>query len=164
MIVKDVISALPSFRSYSARGKELLDLLLGQIRATFKTDLPSGDDIGTLSRARYHLDLASFVSIDKRLAHPSHLLRFYYASLAPKSVLRRLTQEDQAYVIAECARLVTTCDPNPKDPSTADVGKTVGSPPDARDDTVLRRQFPDVCAVLLEVRRLYKRGDAWCSF
>ena len=52
MIVKDVISALPSFRSYSARGKELLDLLLGQIRATFKTDLPSGDDIGTLSRAR----------------------------------------------------------------------------------------------------------------
>ena len=81
MIVKDVISALPSFRSYSARGKELLDLLLGQIRATFKTDLPSGDDIGTLSRARYHLDLASFVSIDKRLAHPSHLLRFYRCSL-----------------------------------------------------------------------------------
>ncbi|RPD58686.1 hypothetical protein L227DRAFT_504962 [Lentinus tigrinus ALCF2SS1-6] len=152
-IVKDIISALPSFRSYSARGKELLDLLLGQIRAAFKTDLPSGEVSGTLSGARHYLDLVSFVTVEKRLAHPSLLLRFYYTSITPKSVLRRLTEEDQAYVITAVARLVAACEEGPKVPPTApaaDLGKVTGGVPSVADDTALRRQFPDVCAVLLE--------------
>ncbi|KAI0708908.1 hypothetical protein C8T65DRAFT_649312 [Cerioporus squamosus] len=145
-IVKDIIAGLPSFRSYSTRGKELLDLLLGQIRATLKTDLPAGEDNATLEGARYYLDL-------KRLVHPSHLLRFYYASLTPKAVIRRLMEEDQAYVISEVARLVVACEESPKAPPTApaaDLGKAPGGVPSAADEAALRRQFPDVCAVLLE--------------
>ncbi|TFK90652.1 hypothetical protein K466DRAFT_484402 [Polyporus arcularius HHB13444] len=152
-IVKDIIAALPSFRSYSARGKELLDVLLGQIRATLKTDLPAGEDNATLEGARSYLDLVSFVAVEKRLVHPSHVLRFYYASLTPKAVLGRLTEEDQVYVITEVARLVAACEESPKVPPTApaaDLGKAPGGVPSPADEAALRRQFPDVCAVLLE--------------
>ena len=128
----------------------MLDVLIIQTRAALKADLPSGVENATLTSSRHYLELAFFVAVEKRLAHPSDLLRFYYASLTPKLVLGRLSEEDQAYVISSVARAVAACEEAgtraPPTAPAADLGKSPAS-----DDAALRRQFPDICAVLLQV-------------
>ncbi|EIW62949.1 uncharacterized protein TRAVEDRAFT_112793 [Trametes versicolor FP-101664 SS1] len=141
VIVKDIMASLPSFKPPSSRGKELLDLLLGQARAMLKSDLPSGGESGSLHNVRYYLDLASFITIENRLSTPSHLLRFYYSNLTPKLVLGRLAEDDQAYVIRRVAETFAVYD---------EMGQ-VGNGPDFVDDGALRKQFLDICSVLLQV-------------
>ncbi|KAI0674909.1 hypothetical protein C8Q78DRAFT_964902 [Trametes maxima] len=141
VIVKDVLASLPSFKLPSTRGKELLDILLAHARAALKHDLPSGNETGALQNTRYYLELASFISVDHRLVNPSHLLRFYYTTLTPKLVLGRLHEEDQAYIIRSVAKLL----------AASDEAKTLGSNTTAADEAALRKQFPDVCTVLLQV-------------
>ncbi|KAH9859015.1 hypothetical protein C2E23DRAFT_880401 [Lenzites betulinus] len=156
VIVKDILAPLPSFKPTFARGKELLDLLLAQARATLKADLPSGGEEGTLRHARHYLDLASFIAVDARLAHPSHLLRFYYSNLTPKLVLGRLPEDDQAYVFRNVAAIFTACEEFkasvPPTGPAANVARQHGSSADTgNDDAALRKQFLDICSVLLQV-------------
>ncbi|KAI0633478.1 hypothetical protein C8Q77DRAFT_1057679 [Trametes polyzona] len=155
VIVKDVLAPLPSFKPPSTRGKELLELLLAQARATLKSDLPSGGDDGTLDHTRPYLDLASFITIDSRLTQPYQLLRFYYTNLTPKLVLARLPENDQAFVLRGVARVFAVCDdPSSRAPPigpAADVSKQAGAGWDKAEDAALRRQFIDVCSVLLQV-------------
>ncbi|KAH9895220.1 hypothetical protein C8Q73DRAFT_644717 [Cubamyces lactineus] len=155
VIVKDILASLPSFKPSSSRGKELLDVVLAQARATLKSDLPPGSEHGSLENTRYYLDLASFIATDRRFAHPSHLLRFYYTNLTPKLVLVRLPEEDQAYVIRRVAETFTACDDvavwAPSSGPAADIAKKAGNGVDAADDAALRKQFPEICSVLLQV-------------
>lgn len=157
--MKDILASLPSFKPPSSRGKELLDLLLGQARAMLKSDLPSGGESGSLYNVRYYLDLASFITIENRLSAPSHLLRFYYSNLTPKLVLGRLAEDDQAYVIRRVAEIFAAFDESgvralPTAPA-ADVAKQAGNGPDFADDGALRKQFLDICSVLLQVSSNY---------
>ena len=129
--------------------------MLAQARATLKSDLPPGSEHGSLQNTRYYLDLASFIATDRRFAHPSHLLRFYYTNLTPKLVLVRLPEEDQAYVIRRVAETFTACDDvavwAPSSGPAADIAKNAGNGVDADDDAALRKQFPEICSVLLQV-------------
>ena len=147
--------SLPSFRPPSSRVKELLEIILSQARAALKADLSSEGDRSSLKNSRAYLDLALFIAADKRLAPPSQVLRFYYASLAPKLVLGRLSEEDQSYVIEGIARmLVITEDAGSRTPPTApaaDQGRTRWNASDVAEDAALRRQFPDICVALLQV-------------
>lgn len=154
MIVKDVIVALPSFKSSPSRGEELLSIILTQLRATLKSDLPPSMERASLNNSRYYLDLASFVAVDKALAPPTSLLRFYYTSLTPKLVLGRLCEEDQVYVINQVARVFAACEAISSSPPVApaaDLGIPAGSPPEPANDVALRKQFPEACAVLFQV-------------
>lgn len=164
--MKDILAALPSFKSSSARGKELLDIILAQIRAALKADLSAGMDSVSLSSSRDYLDLASYIVVDKRLAPPADLLRFYYVSLAPKSVLGRLSEEDQAYVLVAVAQVFSAAEEmGPKQPPTApaaDLGKIPGSASNSNEEIALRRQFPDVCSVLLQVLYLTSQKYLKC--
>ena len=154
-IIKDILASLPSFKPPSSRGKELLDIILAQLRATLKSDLPSDAEHISLDTSKKYLDLALFITTDKRLAHSSHLLRFFYSSLATKHVLGRLDEDGQAYIIEGVARTLAVCEEAgnraPPTAPAADLGKTPGGASEAAEDAALRRQFPDVCAVLLEV-------------
>ncbi|KAI0358737.1 hypothetical protein OH77DRAFT_1494335 [Trametes cingulata] len=163
VIVKDILAVLPSFRPPSTRGQELLDLLLSQARAALKADLPSGVEKGSLESSRYYLELASFVAVDRRLAHPSQLLRFYYTNLTTKLVLSRLSEEDQAYVICRVADVFVASDePSARAPPTAPAAETArrtGNGLDVAEDSALRKQFPDVCVVLLQIFADLKSAD-----
>ncbi|KAI8992938.1 hypothetical protein BD414DRAFT_514013 [Trametes punicea] len=154
VIVKDILAPLPSFRPPSPRGKELLDVLLTQARALLKSNLPSGAESGSLQDTRYYLDLASFITVERHLAPASHLLHFYYSHLTPKLVLGRLSDDDQAYVIGRVAETFAACDDvatrtPPMGPSTDVRGTRDGF--EAADGAALRKQFPDICSVLLQV-------------
>ncbi|TBU48665.1 hypothetical protein BD309DRAFT_1041531 [Dichomitus squalens] len=154
-VVKDIIASLPSFKPPSSRGKELLDLLFTQIRATLKSDIPSDAERGSLSNSRYYLDLASFVAVAKRLAHPSHLLSFYHATFAQRRTLDRLPEQDRLYVIGEVARVLSACgEAGGRAPPTApaaDSGKALRNANDRAEDGSFRSQVSDICAVLLQV-------------
>ncbi len=153
IIVKDILAALPTFKSSAPRGKELFNIILGQVHAALKIDLHPGLENASLSTSRYYLDLAFFVAVEKRLAHPSDLLRFFYGSLTPKLVMVRLCEEYQAYVISSVARTIAASEELRAPPTApaADLGKTPGNAFAAGEDAILRRQFPDICAVLLQV-------------
>ncbi|KAI0779607.1 hypothetical protein C8Q74DRAFT_1199239 [Fomes fomentarius] len=163
IIVKDILVALPTFKSSAPRGKELFNIILGQVHVALKIDLHPGLENASLSTSRYYLDLAFFVAVEKRLAHPSDLLRFFYASLTPKLVLVRLCEEYQAYVISSVARTIAASEElgtrAPPTAPAADLGKTPGNASAAGEDAVLRRQFPDICAVLLQVFSDMKSDD-----
>ena len=158
VIVRDIVPSLPSFKPPSTRGKELLDVILVQLRASLKSDRQIGGEHVSLNGSRPYLDLALFLVVDKHLAHASHLLRFYYASLTPRPILSRFVEEDQAYVIDGLARALSTFeDVRTRAPPTApaaDLDKNPAHVSDDADDIALRRQFPDICAVLLHVRDL----------
>ncbi|KAI9061682.1 hypothetical protein FKP32DRAFT_1612897 [Trametes sanguinea] len=149
VIVKDILAALPSFRPPSSRGRELLDVILAQARATLKVDLPSGAEIGSLQETRYYLDLATFVAVERRLTPPTQLLRFYFTNLTPKLVLGRLSEEDQAYVIRKVAEIF----------AASDGGRRTGNGADATEEAALRKQFPEICYVLLQVFCDMKSAD-----
>ncbi|KAI0769397.1 hypothetical protein BD413DRAFT_83385 [Trametes elegans] len=151
VIVKDILASLPSFKPPSLRGKELLDVLLAQARATLKTDLPSGGETGSLRNTRYYLDLASFVAVDRRMAHPSILLRFYYTHLTPKLVLVRLHEGDRAYVIRRVVETFAIVDESTRAPPTGPAAERTDVGADTVDVAALRKQFPEISSVLLQV-------------
>nr|VWP02470.1 Homocitrate synthase [Ganoderma boninense] len=144
-IIKDIIVSLPSFTTYSPRGKELLDILLTQARAFFKSEIP-----GSFTSSCCYLDLASFVTVERRLAHPSHLLRFYYAVLVEGLLdLARLSDGERSNVIRNVACTLAACEDvgerAPPNAPVADLGRTSDIVSD--EDS---RRFSDVCVMLLQ--------------
>ncbi|OBZ71046.1 Apoptosis inhibitor 5-B [Grifola frondosa] len=149
IIVKDILVSLPTFKPNSSRGRALLDVVLGQARSSLKIDLPAGSEHSSLDRTRYYLELASFIAVARRLAHPSHLLRFYYTSLTPKLLLVRLTEDAQMFVISRVAETFAACE----ELNATAQGAT------STDDALLRKQFPDVCTILLQFFSATKSAD-----
>ncbi|KAL6303506.1 hypothetical protein BKA93DRAFT_734804 [Sparassis latifolia] len=137
IIVKEILLSVASFKPLSSRGRDLLDVVLDRAKSELKTDLPPGSDHLSLEHSRYFLDLASFISVEKRLAHPSHLVRFYYTSLVPKMVLLRLTEHAQSFIISNVANTLSACEDGSQDVSSG-------------EDPSVRKQVPDICAALLQ--------------
>lgn len=148
-IVRDVLLTLPSFKPNSPRGKQLLDAVLEKAKGSLKIDLSPGIAQLPLTHSRYHLELASFIAVQKRVAHPSHLLRFYFShQLASKPTLVRLSQDAQAFVLSSVADILDACEASPLEGASA-------SP---QEGAALRRQTPDTCLVYLQVCKLDHYG------
>ena len=144
-IVKDVLLTLPSFKQNSPRGKQLLDAVLEKAKDSLKADLNPDNAQPPLASSRYYLELASFISVQKRVAHPSHLLRFYFSyQLASRPTLVRLSPDAQAFVLSSVADILDACEASPLEGASA-------SP---QEGAALRKQISDMCLVYLQVRRL----------
>ncbi|PIL36299.1 hypothetical protein GSI_01962 [Ganoderma sinense ZZ0214-1] len=151
-VVKDIIVSLPSFTPYSSRGKELLDILLTQVRALLKSEIPFDAGLGLFTSLHYYLDLASFVTVERQLVHPSHLLSFYYAVLVEGLLdLTHLSEGEQSNVICHIARTLAACEDvgegAPSSAPAADLGGTSDNVSGSGDEA--SRHFSDVCVMLL---------------
>jgi len=137
LAVKDLLLSLPSYKPHSPRGNALLVVLLEQASVSLRKDIQPGKP-ASLETTRHYLDLAAFVVIEKRIAPPIDLLRFYYTSLAGKMTLQRLSIDDQTWVICSMAETLAACDQDPKNH-------------DGPQLSALRRQVIDACPILFEV-------------
>ncbi|KAH9949030.1 hypothetical protein B0H21DRAFT_689040 [Amylocystis lapponica] len=149
VIVKDILLSMASFKPLCSRGKQLLDIVLDRARATLKTDLQPGSENSSLGHARYYLQLASFIAVDRRVGHPLHLLRFYVSSLMSKMTLLRLTEDARYFVISHIANILTACEEAEQAAESAD----------STESGQLRRQVIDTLAVLFQIFTEAKSGD-----
>lgn len=90
VLVKGILLSLPSYGRYSQSGDSLLDVILAEAKHSFKAET-SVDDSSTLvlTKTRYYLNLAAHLSIEKRVARPTNLLRFYCTHFVSQTSLLR---------------------------------------------------------------------------
>ncbi|TFK54567.1 hypothetical protein OE88DRAFT_1625540 [Heliocybe sulcata] len=139
-IVHNILLALPSLRSYSPRGDKLLQTLLARARATLAQELRPSPQPLLLASTRQFLDLATFVSFERRAGHPLHIARFYCSTLVNRMAFSRLAQATQLAVIhdlAEALWVVISEGENPNHVSPEDL-------------TSVRNQVVDASIVLFE--------------
>ena len=146
IIVRDILLSLPSFSKSSSRGEELLETLLEEAKTLLRIDLPHDDSRSSLRRTRGYLDLAYLVAVDKQVAHPSQLLRFYCANLVSKITLARLNEDLQVYVLTSITEILSACE---------DRGPAPGFLPGPASS--LRNQVVAACPSLLSVGHLLWR-------
>ncbi|KAK7692179.1 hypothetical protein QCA50_003802 [Cerrena zonata] len=139
IIVKNILLSLPTFSQYSSRGKELLDVILTEAKAVLKEDVPASN----LAHTRYFLELASFVAVEKQVAHPALLLRFLQANLVPKLPGNRLSEEDSLFVFELYGNLVSTT-------FRADA-KLGANSPSTDELSAIRVQVVEACVILLPI-------------
>lgn len=139
--MKDILLSLPSFGRYSKPGDELLDSILAEAKATFKTESPSEGEVSPLTRTRYYLDLAAYIAIEKHAATPTNLLRFYCSTFASRITLMRVAEEMRVFVIDNFANSLSALQEN--------APKMVS--PSAEEVVLLRNIAVDACSVLLSV-------------
>ncbi|KII92709.1 hypothetical protein PLICRDRAFT_481801 [Plicaturopsis crispa FD-325 SS-3] len=107
-IVKRLLVALPSYTPSSPRSLELLQHLLDLAKSFFR-DESRVDGVKSLVNTRFHLGLAGYVSIEKKLVSPVVLLRFYVASFASKMTFDRLSEDDQLWITQHFAETLIAC-------------------------------------------------------
>lgn len=76
---------------------------MGEARSAWKSESPKDNDRSSIPRTRFFLELAHEIAVDKRIAPPHNLLRFYVATLVSKVVLQSLTDDVQAFVVRRVA-------------------------------------------------------------
>ncbi|KZT29090.1 hypothetical protein NEOLEDRAFT_1128637 [Neolentinus lepideus HHB14362 ss-1] len=111
LIVRNILLALPSYRSYSSRGDKLLQTILARARSTLAQDLRPAAHPLSLPSTRPYLALAALVSLERRAGHPLHIVRFFCSTLINRMAFSRLDQETQLIVIhslAEALEVVTS--------------------------------------------------------
>ncbi|KAI0047912.1 hypothetical protein FA95DRAFT_1491717 [Auriscalpium vulgare] len=144
-IVKDILIYLPSFKGEAtARGNELLQIILDQARSCLKEDLSAGGVV-PLERTRHFLDLAIYLSLERRTSDSLSLLRFFCTSgLLGKFTLHRLSPDAQIFVIVGTAECLAAC----------------VKAPERGDSAPLRKQVIDASAILLPLFVTAKPSDA----
>ncbi|TFY82398.1 hypothetical protein EWM64_g1610 [Hericium alpestre] len=135
-IVKDILLFLPSFRGRSSRGDELLQLLLDQAQISVKEDLVADNEPVALERGRYYLELAMLIAVERGIADPIHLLRFYCTTFLENALLRKLSREVQLFVFIHLAETLSAC------------SSRVSSETDLQDVVSCRRQIVDASTFL----------------
>ncbi|KAI0319003.1 apoptosis inhibitory protein 5-domain-containing protein [Amylostereum chailletii] len=110
-IIKDILLYLPSFQGrFTSRGNELLLVLLDRAKSSLEEDLSTGNDCTTLQRTRSFLDLALFLSVERSVSDPSHVLRFYGdSSLAKRDTQERLSKDARVFLMMFIADVWTAC-------------------------------------------------------
>ncbi|KAH7912430.1 apoptosis inhibitory protein 5-domain-containing protein [Hygrophoropsis aurantiaca] len=139
VIVKDILLSLPCYHPGSSRGTELLDSILQKVRGPLRE---RATDAKTLQTVEFYLSLADFVSVERRVASPAELLRFYCTSLTGKLVLQRFPQQAQIALVSHIADALPAC----LDESR--IRPHVCSP---EQFYVLQKQVVDACPILFEV-------------
>ncbi|KAH7925612.1 hypothetical protein BV22DRAFT_1104816 [Leucogyrophana mollusca] len=139
VIVKDILLSLPCYRLNSPRGSELLDALLQKIKGPLRE---RATDTKILQAIEFYLTLADFVAVERRVASPAELLRFYCTSLTGKLVLQRFPREGQVALVSHIADALSACGDESR------VRPQVCSPDQF---SLLQRQVVDACPILFEV-------------
>lgn len=141
VIVKDILLSMQSFRKLSPRGKQLFDIVLDRVTTSLKFDLQPGAEQASLDHTRPYLDLASYISVERRVAHPLHLLRFYLTKLMPKTTMWKLSSDAQVFVISGVATSLAACEE----------GDQASAPAEAAENWQIRKLAVESSAVLFEV-------------
>ncbi|CAL1706135.1 unnamed protein product [Somion occarium] len=139
IIVRDILLSLPTFSRHSSRGQELLDIIVRRAQVMLKDDFVAG----SLAHTWYYLELATFLSLEKQVAHPAYFLRFLQLYVTPHISGNRMTPEDKIFIFKLYANLVTVAFEKNAEPG-ADL------PSNAEID-VLRTNAVEGCPALLPV-------------
>ncbi|KAH8107682.1 hypothetical protein BXZ70DRAFT_884990 [Cristinia sonorae] len=138
LAVKELLLSLSSFSQYSSRGAELLEVVLEAAKSSLKAEVASGVSNPPVPNTSYFLGLASFISVEKRVAKPDILLRFYCTSVVSRVILMRLPEVAKASILSGIADSLIACDEITR---SGDFSK--------EEMTKLRKQVVDTCVVLL---------------
>ncbi|KAJ7090917.1 hypothetical protein B0H15DRAFT_249294 [Mycena belliarum] len=143
IVVKQLLLHLRALQSGSAQGNDLLQALIEKAQLCFKADAVGQP---TLASTRFYMDLMHYLVITKSLGSPLTLLRFYLPSLVTKTVIVRLSPDDQLHIICNMAETLAVCE---------------GGDKGGKDDsqlTILRNQSVHASPILFEC--LAKAGVA----
>ncbi|KAG2095510.1 hypothetical protein BD769DRAFT_1516823 [Suillus cothurnatus] len=107
VIIKDFLLMMPCYRPGSARGMDLLHVLIDKARSSLNV---KSNDLGSIKTIDFYISLAHFVAIQKRVASPVVLLRFYCTSLMGKPVLQRFSPEEQLVLAGRVVEALEACE------------------------------------------------------
>ncbi|KAG1765376.1 hypothetical protein EV702DRAFT_1151986 [Suillus placidus] len=107
VIIKDLLLMMPCYRPGSARGMDLLHVLIDKARSSLNV---KSNDLGSIKTIDFYISLAHFVAIQKRVASPVVLLRFYCTSLMGKPVLQRFSPEEQLVLAGRVVEALEACE------------------------------------------------------
>lgn len=141
VIVKDIFLSLPSFGRYSARGEDLLDIMLVEAKASVKSELAAGDELSPRTKTQRYLSLAAFLATEKRVARPTSLVQFYCQNFSTKEALAQCTEAMRVFIIENFANALSSLQENAPKMVT----------PSAEEVVRLRNQVVDVCPILFSV-------------
>ncbi|KAG1751281.1 uncharacterized protein EDB91DRAFT_1104437 [Suillus paluster] len=107
VIIKDLLLMMPCYGPGSARGMDLLHVLLDKARSSLNV---KSNDLGSIKTIDFYISLAHFVAIEKRVASPVILLRFYCTSLMRKPLLQRFSPEEQLVLAGRVVEALQACE------------------------------------------------------
>ncbi|KAG0707033.1 hypothetical protein DFH29DRAFT_898065 [Suillus ampliporus] len=107
VIIKDLLLTMPCYTPGSARGMDLLHVLLDKARSSLNV---KSNDLGSIKTIDFYISLAHFVAIEKRVASPVLLLRFYSTALMRKPVLQRFSPEEQLVLAGRVVEALQACE------------------------------------------------------
>lgn len=107
VIIKDLLLMMPCYIPGSARGMDLLHVLIDKARSSLNV---KSNDLGSIKTIDFYISLAHFVAIQKRVASPVVLLRFYCTSLMGKPVLQRFSPEEQLVLAGRVVEALEACE------------------------------------------------------
>ncbi|KAI0074404.1 hypothetical protein K474DRAFT_1665400 [Panus rudis PR-1116 ss-1] len=151
IITKDILLQLPSFGRLSLRGRQLVEELLSLTKILLNEDLPSGVTRSSLEKSKPYLELVSYVTIEKRAAHPRHLLGFIYSHLLPKLPGNRLSEDAKLLVFSSVGSSLAASE----NPVTSGEDS-----PNGEDFITLRRQLVNAAPALFSAFLEAKQTDA----
>ncbi|KAJ6507414.1 hypothetical protein C8R47DRAFT_1101220 [Mycena vitilis] len=165
IIVKQLLLQLRSFQSGSSRSNALLSTLLGQAQLCLKADAKTQ----SLATTRFYMDLMAYVAIEKSLGSPMDLLRFYLPALVAKPYLRKLSSDDQIFVICNMAEALAACEKDIKGCDSPQLSVLRNQSVEASANLfeclakagVAQERSRNACKVLLQCCLRRKREEGW---
>ena len=142
ILIKDILLALPSFGRYSQKGDNLLDVIIEEAKSSYKIEHAAESDILPLSRTRYYLNLAAYISTEKRAARPTNLLQLYCSTFVSRIVMLKLSPDALLNITENFANVLAALQENAPKMTT---------PPSNEELTRLRNASVDAFAVILSV-------------
>ncbi|KAG2154442.1 uncharacterized protein EDB93DRAFT_1223283 [Suillus bovinus] len=107
VIIKDLLLMMPCYGPGSSRGMDLLHVLIDKARSSLNV---KSNDLGSIKTIDFYISLAHFVAIQKRVASPVVLLRFYCTYLMGKPVLQRFSPEEQLVLAGRVVEALEACE------------------------------------------------------
>ncbi|KDQ55717.1 hypothetical protein JAAARDRAFT_37140 [Jaapia argillacea MUCL 33604] len=147
IVGRDILMLFPSYQSGSSRnGQVLLQAVLDRAQPILTEELRSTDNSATIPSTLILLKLALYISVDRKVAHPLPLVRFYCSKLVSKLTMSKLDTPTQLNVISGLSQGLTACDAD---------RRQVSAPSD-EEIIAVRNQVVDACPLLFE--RLVESG------
>ena len=98
---------MPCYGPGFARGMDLLHVLIDKARSSLNV---KSNDLGSIKTIDFYISMAHFVAIEKRVASPIVLLRFYCTSLMGKPALQRFSAEEQFVLAGRVVQALKACE------------------------------------------------------
>lgn len=98
ILVKDILLSLPQFGRYCAPGDKLLHVILAGAKATTRIEARA-TQVPSPKRTEYYLNLAAYISIERRVARPTILVQFYLDTFASLISLSTFPEESRVFIV-----------------------------------------------------------------